>query len=184
MFYFFKLLYIGNGLSYNPILLDSWVLTMTRSELGSLELCISNIFWLVSINSLFPLGHNVWGHSAKSMCICQGTFFPFASGSNIVWHDLILLFYLQAWVEVTLCNVCFLFNCLSQMRKTFSCHFYPTFHALISKNETRSYFLPSLNLRCFYLLLEWKQSWNDFSTDHCGMFWCLEIPWFGAISVI
>lgn len=47
--YYLKLLCIVNGLSNNPILLDSWVLTMTRNELGSMELCTSDIFWLVSI---------------------------------------------------------------------------------------------------------------------------------------
>lgn len=64
---------------------------MTRNELGSMELCTSDIFWLVSIIHFSLLVTMYEEIFAKSICIYQGTLFPFASGSDIVWHGLTLL---------------------------------------------------------------------------------------------
>ena len=117
-----------------------------------------NVFWLASINSLFPLGQNV---ENILLSVYQGTLFPFASGPNKAWHGPVLLSHPQAWVGAMLCNVYLLFSPLSKMRRTFSYHFYPTLHPLPSKNESRSYFLSSLNFSMLLptSVMKAKQKW-------------------------
>lgn len=116
---------------------------MNRNELGSMELYIRFSDW--SALSTFPSWSQCMRKFHKSICIYQGTLFPVCLRllcGEVTWP---LLLYPQVWVE---CHAlqCLLFNCLSQMKRTFSYQFLSHLPCLEFKMRPGSYFLPSLNL--------------------------------------